>query len=322
MRKTTKNPLNKHPIIIVIMVLLAIYALSMLVVLAWGLMISFKNYPMDINGLNNPVPDFLSFPSLQFSRGEMFNFWNYQRVFENVTAFKHKVSYYSAGVLQTPSVMGNYLTYIYNTILYTGVGTLILSVVPAIGAYMCAKYKCMFSKIQTTVYLLFMMIPIVGSYPAELTFLRNTGMYNTFWGNWIQKLHFSGMYFFVYLAFYEGLSDAYAEAAEIDGASQWNILIHIVLPLSAKMIGSVALIQFITLWNDYQTPQLYLPTHPTLAYATFLFTQPAMTSGGRYNGNVSVEIAACMLLALPILIIYIAFNKKVLGDISMGGIKG
>ena len=132
------------------------------------------------------------------------------------------------------------------------------------------------------------------------------------------------MYFFVYLAFYKGFSDTYAEAAEIDGASQLDVLFRIVIPLSMKTIGSVLLIQVINLWNDYQVPLLYLPTHPTIAYATYLFTDATKAIGltGEFRGRIYYEVSACMMLALPILVIYIAFNKKLMGDISMGGIKG
>lgn len=317
MEKKTKNPLNKNVIIIVVMVVLLIYALSLIFVLGWGFLTSLKSR---IDFRKDP----LGFPSLEFSRAQIFQLQNYQDVMRGMGMLQFKAAYIKAGARFERTVEGNYWLYIYNTLLYVGVGAIILAFVPAIGAYMCAKYKCKFSQIQTTVYLLFMMIPIVGTYPSELGFLRATGMYDTFWGNWIQKLHFSGMYFFVYLAFYKGFSDTYAEAAEIDGASQLDILTRIVIPLSMKTIGSVLLIQVINLWNDYQVPLLYLPTHPTIAYATYLFTDATKAIGltGEFRGRIYYEVSACMMLALPILIVYIAFNKKLMGDISMGGIKG
>ena len=317
MRKKTKNPLNKNPIIIVIMILLAVYALSMLVVLAWGLMISFKNYPKDINGLNNPVPDFLSFPSIKLSSGEMFNFWNYQRVFENVTAFKHKASYYSAGSLQTPSVMGNYWVYIYNTILYTGVGTLILSVVPAIGAYMCAKYKYKFSTVIYSIVVFVMVMPIVGNAPAMLDFLRKIGFYDTYVGHAIRQCSFTSMYFLVFYAFFSGMSDSYMEAAQMDGASQLRVMLSIATPLAKNFITTVALVLFVACWNDYETPILYLPTKPNLAFGVHYMC----TRGAGFLDRVPFRVASLMTLAIPSLILYIALNDKLMGNISLGGIK-
>lgn len=319
MKGKKKNPLNKNALIIIVMIILALYALSMLSVLGWGLMSSFKSR---IDFRKDP----LSFPSLKYSKEQLLKFSNYKDVFTILSDLSFSKGFYSLSGYVRHETSGSYLVYIWNTVLYTGVGCIILAFVPAIGAYMCAKYKFKFSKIQYSVYLLFMMIPIVGAYPAELTFLRNLGLYDSFLGNWIQKFHFSGMYFFVYYAFYEGLSDAYSEAAEIDGASQFKILLHIIIPLSMKMIGSVMLIQFINLWNDYQTPLLYLPTKPTLAYSVYLFMagqgDGVLGFPNNLKTNYPLQTAACMVLAVPVLIIYCAFNKKLLGDISMGGIKG
>lgn len=319
MEKKEKNSLNKHPIMITVLVILMIYSLSLLIVLAWGLLTSLKHAD-DLMLMGN----WIGLPDMEWSEAEATKLNNYLLVLTR-SELNFTTKFYVGSNLVTHTVEDcNYLTYVINTVLYTVTGSLILAGVPAIGAYMCSKYKFAFSKIQITVYLLFMMIPIIGAYPSELKVLRGLGMYDTFWGNWIQKLHFSGMYFFVYLAFYQGMSDAYTEAAEIDGASQFNILCRIVIPLSIKTIGSVWLIQFITLWNDYQTPLLYLPTKPTLAYVTYLFTDGVAAAGldNLLRGSIPIEITACMLLALPILVLYIAFNQKMMGDISMGGIKG
>ncbi|MGN1052494.1 MAG: carbohydrate ABC transporter permease [Candidatus Scatosoma sp.] len=318
-----KNPLNKNPIIIVTMAVLILYALSILLVLGWGLLTAFKS-DIDFEIMGN----YIGLPNSEYSREEMFRFKNFTTVFKYMGTLQYSAIFYSGSTKVSHTLGGagetvSFFTYLWYTILYTGIGSLILAIVPAVGAYMCAKYKFKFSKIQYTVYLLFMMIPIVGTYPSELAFLRATGLYDTLWGNWIQKFHFSGMYFFVYFAFYQGLPDAYAEAAEIDGASQLNVLLRIIIPLSIKMIGSVFLIQFINLWNDYQTPLLYLPTKPTLSYVVYLFSQlnsPGLSPA--VKGKHPVEIAACLMLALPILVLYCAFNKKLVGDISMGGIKG
>lgn len=319
----TKNQLNKNPLIIIITIVLALYAATIIFILLWGLLTALKNED-EFAILRN----YMGFPNAEISSNEMFRFANFKLVLENMQKLKYSVAFYSGTTKISHSIGSSgapisFFTYLLYTLLYVGVGSVILAVVPAIGAYMCAKYKFKLSKIQYVVYLLFMMIPIVGTYPSELSFLRATGLYDSFLGNWIQKFHFSGMYFFVYYAFYQGLSDAYSEAAEIDGASQFYVLVSIIIPLSINMIGSVFLIQFINLWNDYQTPLLYLPTKPTLAYAVYLFSQvnaPGLDSSVKQN--LPIESAACLMLAVPILIVYSVFNKKLVGDISMGGIKG
>ena len=119
------------------------------------------------------------------------------------------------------------------------------------------------------VYLVIMCVPIVGNYPSEVTFLRNTLLYDEIWGNYIQKMGGAGMYFFVFYAFFKGLPDTYREAAEIDGASDLKIMVRVYFPLAIKIISTVFLIQLVALWNDFSTPYLYLKSHPTLSFGVY-----------------------------------------------------
>ena len=179
---------------IAVLLILLVYAVSLLIVLAWGLLTSLKNTD-DLQLMQN----WIGLPDMEWSEAEVTKLNNYLLVMTR-SQLNFSTKFYVGNQLVTHTVEDcTYLTYIINTVLYTVTGSLILALVPAIGAYMCSKYKFAFSKVQINVYLLFMMIPIIGAYPSELKVLRGLGMYDTFWGNWVQKLHFSGMYFFVVL---------------------------------------------------------------------------------------------------------------------------
>ena len=123
----------------------------------------------------------------------------------------------------------------------------------------------------------------------------------------------------LYLGAMSGISQSVTEAAEIDGASEMTILLRIYFPLAMKMIATVFLIQFVALWNDYQTPLLYLPTHPTLSYGVYLVAIDPPS--GIKLSDVPHSVSACMMLALPILIAFVIFKDKIMGNISLGGIK-
>ena len=88
--------------------------------------------------------------------------------------------------------------------------------------------------------------------------------------------------------------------------------------VAIKMISTVILIQFVFCWNDFQTINLYLPTHPTLAYGIWW-----MQSLGpkELRNNTPIRITTCMMLALPILIIFVVLKDKLMGNVSMGGLK-
>lgn len=293
-------------------IVLLLYTLSMLFVLGWGILTSFKSR-LDFFVEKNV----LGLPNAAFS-GEEMRFGNYLRI---ITAFEFDKStaFYSAGKYTEHFVHANMFTMIYNTFMYAIVGSLLQAIVPAVCAYLCAKFNFAFSKFAYMLVLMVMIIPIVGAYPSEITLLRDMGLYDTFAGYFLQKFNFMGTYFFVYYAFYESMPNTYAEAAEIDGANRYTILCAIVLPLSVKVISTVWLLQFVHFWNDYNTALLYMPTHPTLAYGIYYLCHE--TARG-VLANVPTKVAGCMLLAVPLLCLFIAFKEKLMGNISMGGIKG
>ena len=127
----------------------------------------------------------------------------------------------------------------------------------------------------------------------------------------------------MYISALKNVPSQYYEAAEIDGAPQIVIMFGIYFPLAIKMVATVFLIQFVNLWNDYQTPLLYLPTFPTLAYAIFLLNSDdsSKLAGLRNLYGVTPKMAGCMLLAVPITIIFVIFKERLMGDVSLGGIK-
>ena len=190
---------------------------------------------------------------------------------------------------------------------------------PALTAYITAKYDYAWCKALHLINIVIMCIPVVGRYPTELTFLRNSRLYDNMLGNFIQKMTGGGTYYLVYYAFFKGVSDVYRDAASIDGASEFTITFRIYFPLAQKMILTVFLIQFVNLWNDYQTLYLYLPSYPTFAYMVFYKVIEA-TDNTMFQ-ELPMKTAACMFLAVPILILFIIFKDKLMGSISLGGIK-
>ena len=293
-------------------VLLCVYAVSLIFLLGWGLLTSLKSR-IDFMFMQNV----LGLPSMEYSADEFLKLSNYRLIFENFK-FSKKIIYYSQNNLITHQSELDFMGLLLNTLLYAGVGSLISAFVPAIVAYVCVKYTFRMSKIIYAVVLFAYIVPVVGNYPSVITVLRGLNIYDTFIGNYIQKFNFTGMYFFVFWAFFAGLSDTYSEAAEIDGASQARIMVSIIFPLSIKIISSVMLILFVQFWNDYQTPMLYLPTKPTLAYGVYYIVH--IKNSGEL-ANTPTKIAGCMLLALPILLMFIFLNEKLMGNISMGGLK-
>lgn len=186
----------------------------------------------------------------------------------------------------------------------------------AMPAYFCAKYKTFLGKTLYLVVVITMILPITGTMAATITIMRSLNIYDTYLGNLYFNAGFYGMYFLVFYAAFKSISETYSEAAKIDGAGHFAILFKINLPMVMPTLIAVIIMLFIGFWNDYQTPMIYLPSKPTIAYGLFVFSKKPSAD------NAPALLSACFLVCIPIVILFSIFKNKIMGNISAGGIKG
>ena len=193
-----------------------------------------------------------------------------------------------------------------------------IGVTPCIAAYAVAKYDFKLGKLMYGIVIVTMILPTIGNLASEIQVAKFVGAYNSIFGVAIMKGHFLGTNFLIFYASFKSLPNDYKEAAEIDGASQFRILTSIVLPLVSTTIGAIALLSFISYWNDYTTAMIYLPDRPTIAYGLYRFT----TGSTNESNYVTRRMAACMLVTVPIFVVFLVFKDKLIGNMAVGGIKG
>ena len=283
------------PLTIVMAVILGMYCLILAIWLVWALLTSLKN-PNDFLGNKYGLPNPWYFDNFAY------------------VIYEYKVEKLIDGVSTVISTGDMIL----NSVLYSVGSAFVATLVPCITAYLCARYKYKFSKIIYSTVLVCMVIPIVGSQASELQIVIKMGIYDHMFGMWILKSGFLGLYFLVFHEVFLSIPNAYGEAAEMDGASDFCIMTKISLPLAKNTFFTVLLIMFVTYWNDFQTPMLYLPTHPTISEALYWIK----SSSFNYFAKMPVKMAAPMMFLLPVLIIFLCFHKRLLGNLTVGGVKG
>ena len=279
------------PFFIVLFVFLIIYSLLLVGLLVWATISSFKT-PRDFQ--TNPV----GLP---------------EKIVNN---FAEAIKLYK---IQVGGVKGRprydmFPQMLYNSVLYSVGCALFNTVVTCLTAYCCARYKYRLSKIVYAVVLITMTIPIVGSLPSQIQVAQTLRIYNTVWGMWLQSATFLGLYFLVFYETFASLPNSFFEAARIDGAGDFTLIFRIALPLAKNVFFTIFLLNFITYWNDYQTPLLFLKSMPVLSYGLYLITQS--------NAYVPMIMAAATVVLAPVIIIFIFANKKLMGNLTVGGIKG
>ena len=310
---------NLNVFVILFLIILLVYSISLVIPLIWGFITSFK-HKQDFFVNKVGLPNFSIWSKYAAVDPDYSNvLGNYTVVLANFN-LEFSASYYVGIFTQTKvshSVNATLFTCFYNTVLYCAGCTILPSFMNLLVGYLCAKYRYKFSTIVYGFVVFVMVMPIVGTMPAMITLLRQLGFYDQFYGHWIRQAAFGGTNFLIFYGFYTGLSDTYIEAAEIDGASQLRVIISIVIPLARTTITTLMLLAFITAWNDYNTPLIYLPTKPTLSYGIFYLTQRAATK----LQEPPIIVASLMLLAIPIIVVFVTLRNKLMGNVSLGGIK-
>ncbi len=355
MVKTVMKKRNKNltAFAIILMTIAILYTITLFIPLFWGLITSLKNVSQFEGGwlaYDNGVPDVIGFPDMKY--WTEFDMWttmpqknpaawkkfdfikNYNNIFGNYyvvfKGFAMKREQFSqsfyAGIFTKVKIdlkrgeIG-FMNFVFNSVIYSVGNAIVGAFMPCFMGYLCAKYRYKFSSFIYSLVIIVMVTPVYGTIPVVINLLRQIWFYDSFVGNFIHNsAGWGGMYFLIFYAYFTSLSDSYNEAAEVDGASQLMVMFKICLPLAIKMMMTIALIKFTAFFNDYSTPMLYLPSWPTLSLAIIRMQQQSNMLNGMLD-KVPIKIAAVMYLAIPLLTIFVVFNKQLMGNISMGGIK-
>lgn len=281
---------------VLLLVVLCLYALSLIGLFIWALLSSFKS-PSEFRVNSFGLPQSWV--------------WNYSIIFK---MYKMPLGPDANGVPQYAGMGQQYL----NTILYALGCAFVQTTTQMIVAYVCARFNFKFLKPIYTVVIIVMIIPIVGSLPSEIQMAKTFGLFDSIPGMWVMKLNFLGLYFLVFYSSLKALPQTYTEAAKIDGADNFTIMLKIIFPMVFTTYLTVLLLNFIGYWNDYQVPLVYLPHYPTISLGLFRLG----TSTDNILASVPMRMTAAMLVFVPILLLYIFTNQKLLGNLTAGGIKG
>jgi multiple sugar transport system permease protein len=118
--------------------------------------------------------------------------------------------------------------------------------------------------------------------------------------------------------FFQSIPQSLIEAARLDGCSDWRILFAIVYPLSKPAIMTVAILTFMGVWNDVLWPLMVI-RNPELMTMPLMVTLFAV--GGQAESRLGVQLAAAMLLALPVIVAYIFIQRYLIESIASSGMK-
>ncbi len=167
-----------------------------------------------------------------------------------------------------------------------------------------------------SVYLGTMMIPAIVTVIPTFLMVSSFGWINTYWGLFSPSLS-SVWGIFLLRQFFQTIPRELEDAARIDGASDWKIFRSIILPLSKPALATLAIFSFMGTWKDFLWPLLVTNRSDmrTLEVGIASFS-------GLYQTDWPHQMAAAVVVMLPIVIVFIIAQRHFVRGITMTGIKG
>jgi len=209
-----------------------------------------------------------------------------------------------------------FLTFFKNSVILTVTRTAIVMYTSSLCGYVLAKHTFRGRDLIFGWILATMMIPwpvtIIPMYSLMLSF----GWLNSYLAIIVPSL-LSGFGIFLMRQFIKGIPDDLVEAGRIDGASEFYIFHRVILPLCVNALAAVAIFHFLWYWEDFLWPFLVLQddSKQVLAVGLQLFSQ-------RYGTDFGGLFAATTMGIVPVLLVYIIFQKRFIEGMTMTGIKG
>ena len=189
----------------------------------------------------------------------------------------------------------------------------------AMAAYAFARLRWPGRNAVFFLFLTALMVPPIFTMLPNFVLMKNLGLLNTFPGIILPFFFMTPFAIFFLRQFFLGLSQEIEEAAKLDGAGHWRIFFQIILPMSSAPLVTLGILTFINMWNEYLWPLLVGTGENTrvLTVALGVFRTQSPQSGPDWAGL----MAAVLIAALPLLILFFAFAKRIVNSIGFSGMK-
>ena len=207
--------------------------------------------------------------------------------------------------------LGNFGRYFLNSVVVTVPIVLLVVSLSCLAGYGLARLKMPGRNFIFYLFLLGLMIPL-------FYILRDIGVLGTYWAMILPQTAISlpfGIFFM--RAFFSGLPWDLADAAKIDGCNDFGVFGRVMLPLAGPAVAALVVFNFMGAWNAFLLPLIYMQTEslrPMMVGMMFFTT--------RYGVDYSMSMAGTLIIMLPVMVVYLIFQRQFIQGLTAGAVKG
>jgi len=206
--------------------------------------------------------------------------------------------------------------FIYNTAKLTVIVTILQLLTSSFAAYAFAKLRFPYRDALFLGYVATISVPWISYMVPQFIMMREIGLNNTH-AAIICLQAFTAFGVFLMRQFYMSIPDELCEAARIDGMNEYQIWYKIMLPLSKPALSTLTIFTFVTTWNDFLGPMIYLTETKlkTIQIGLRMFIS-------QYSAEYGLIMAASVVSLIPVLIVFLTLQRFFVEGIASSGLKG
>jgi multiple sugar transport system permease protein len=189
----------------------------------------------------------------------------------------------------------------------------------AMAAYAFSRLRWRGRDLVFAVFLLSLMVPVIFTLLPNFLLIRELGLVDTLLGIMLPSLFMAPFAIFFLRQFFLNVPLEIEEAALVDGASKVRVFFSLIVPMSAAPIATISILTYISAWNEYFWPLMvsYTDSSRVLTVALGAFQAQSPQGGPDWSGL----MAATLITALPMIVLFACFAKRIVNSIGFSGIK-
>jgi len=241
-----------------------------------------------------------------------------------ITSFSEQGAFYTRNPLAPPAdptldsyqlvLQSGFLSYFINSLIVTATTVIVTTIVCLLAAYSIVRSRAKFVRATYSVFLVGLAIPLQATIIPLFFMLGQVQLYDTLYAIILPSIAFAiPITVLILVNFLRDIPHELFESMRVEGAGQWMILYRLVIPMARPAIATVVIYDALQVWNGFLLPLVLTQSESIRVLPLALWNFQ-----GQFSINVPATLAAVVLSALPILVLYILARRQLVNGLTAG----
>ena len=217
---------------------------------------------------------------------------------------------------ETAFIEGDVLRGLFNTAIILAVSCFGTIVTGTMTAFVLQRFNMVFTRLVKAVFLFAALLPNISMQVTVFQIVSKLGLYDSLAAPCILYIGTDIVSIYIFIQFLDNISISLDESAILDGASYLRVYWSIILPMLRPAIATVLVIKFVSIYNDFYTANLYMPSDDLAVVSTALYRFI-----GPYGAKWEIIFAGIIICIIPSLVIFLSLQKFIYSNLVTGSVK-